>query len=143
MEGPIRNRHCTDKIMLVVFFLFVGGLVVIAGLSVRSGDPRRIVFGTDSWGNLCGRNNRASINRMNSGLDLTNFPYLFYADPPSGFRICVEECPTVDIDCASNNTACVNTGLCSNNTACVNTGLCLNSPQSPYGISGGSPRARS
>ena len=131
LKGPVRNRHCTDKIMLLVFLLFAAGLGAIAIISVRSGDPRRIVYGTDSWGNLCGRDNEASIARDNSGLNLANHSYLYYSDPlGSGFRICVSACPSADIDCSANN------------AQCLAAGVCLGSSSNPYSTAGAGRRAR-
>jgi len=65
--------------MLLLFIGFCCGMVVIAGISLASGNPRRIVYGTDSWGNYCGQDNGAAIpNVTNSGLDLSSKPYLYY-----------------------------------------------------------------
>lgn len=115
MKGPIKNRHCTDVIMLLVFLAFCCGMVAIASLSLKAGDPRRIIYGTDSWGNLCGRKNDPAINATNAGLDLTDFPFLYYTNPTDfdAFRLCVAECPNQNIaDCTASQAACQAEGVC-------------------------------
>ncbi|GFU96700.1 choline transporter-like protein 4 [Trichonephila clavipes] len=53
-RGPIKNRSCTDVICLFLFVAFLGGWCVVAFFAYREGDPRTIVYPTDSDGNICG-----------------------------------------------------------------------------------------
>ena len=50
-------------------------------LAWENGDPFRLFFGTDSWGNTCGRKNtKLALDGIetpeNSGKDLTDFKYV-------------------------------------------------------------------
>lgn len=46
----------------------------VAYLGVTKGDPYRLLYGVDSWGNVCGRNNTPIENVSLSGLDMTKIP---------------------------------------------------------------------
>eukprot|EP00045_Choanoeca_perplexa_P009111 m.85985 g.85985 ORF g.85985 m.85985 type:complete len:648 (+) comp14756_c0_seq1:48-1991(+) len=112
LQGPTQNRRCRDIPCLLLYIVFWIGLIVVAGIAFSDGDPRRIVYGTDSWGNLCGEKNDAAINSSLSGLDLTDYPKLYY-DPDSDLRLCVVDCPTSSVaDCSSNKTGCEALGVC-------------------------------
>ena len=74
------------------------GVFIIAGISYKNGDPRRMVFGIDSFGNVCdSSSNTAHSSNPNSGIDTSGRRYLFYHDPldTSALVLCVESCPTV------------------------------------------------
>ena len=50
-------------------------------LAWENGDPFRLFFGTDSWGNTCGRKNtklelEGISTPENSGKDLTDYKYV-------------------------------------------------------------------
>lgn len=118
-KGPLREgRRIRDVHMLIVFLLFIGGLGVVAWRSFHTGDPRRIAYGYDSFGNICGVDNRGiSVNNAegneNVGLDMRNFRYLYFLDQPvKGLAICVESCPDVSADCDPDNTPCKDAGVC-------------------------------
>eukprot|EP00667_Euglena_gracilis_P024414 EG_transcript_28083 len=53
--GCKENRRCTDLLFLLFYLAFLGGWVFIAYLGYRAGDPYRLLYGTDSLGNLCSR----------------------------------------------------------------------------------------
>eukprot|EP00049_Salpingoeca_infusionum_P001624 m.49727 g.49727 ORF g.49727 m.49727 type:complete len:652 (+) comp11116_c0_seq1:100-2055(+) len=94
--SPMGIKHrCTDVFWLLLFFLFWAGMGAIAYLSIRDGEPERLVYGDDSYGNICGQNNSKLIDTVNSGLDLTNRTYVFYYNPTNSdaVRLCVEACP--------------------------------------------------
>eukprot|EP00730_Choanoeca_flexa_P015721 TRINITY_DN7282_c1_g2_i2.p1 TRINITY_DN7282_c1_g2~~TRINITY_DN7282_c1_g2_i2.p1 ORF type:complete len:670 (+),score=191.83 TRINITY_DN7282_c1_g2_i2:67-2010(+) len=114
LTGPVENRRCRDIPCLLLYIVFWIGLIVVAGIAFSSGDPRRIVYGTDSWGNVCDRNNDPAIPSNLSGLDLTGYKFLYF-DPESDLRVCVEECPNITsdfIDCTTNEADCVALGVC-------------------------------
>ena len=63
------------------------------------GKQLRLIHGHDSFGNLCGEKNTPAINNSNSGLDLTDRPYLYYFDPADEYalQLCVAACPEQDV----------------------------------------------
>jgi hypothetical protein len=66
-------------------------MFVVAGLAYKTGDPMRLLKGTDSYGNLCGQKNLDIPN----GKDMTAKPLLYFANPlqPSEDQVCVAACP--------------------------------------------------
>merc|ERR1712000_235885 len=77
-------------------------MFIIAGIVLGKGNPYRLVYGSDSFGNICGfKNNDKLIDDYNSGLDLSaRGDYLFYfaasgtIDHTSAdLKLCVKSCP--------------------------------------------------
>ena len=119
LQGPTENRRCRDLPCLVLYIVFWIGLVVVAGVALSDGEPRRIIYGTDSWGNLCGeKNDDAAINSSLSGLDLTGYSKLYF-DPDSDLQLCVASCPniTATTRCSVDVTVCQQLGVCLSSTA--------------------------
>jgi len=96
---------------LVVYILFWVGMLGIAGLAVFVGDPKRIIYGVDGFGNTCG-----AIN-ITSGVDLRNRTKVYYLKPyeilnPKSWvyaeTICVEECPRASDVCSAADFPCSN-----------------------------------
>ncbi|XP_029106427.1 choline transporter-like protein 2 isoform X3 [Scleropages formosus] len=95
-KGPIHNRGCTDIICCILFILALLGYFAVGILAWSQGDPRKVIYPTDSRGQFCGQ----------AGTPLENKPNLFYfnimkcASPlvllefqcPTP-QICVEKCP--------------------------------------------------
>ncbi|XP_055094503.1 choline transporter-like protein 2 isoform X3 [Symphalangus syndactylus] len=95
-KGPIYNRGCTDVICCVFLLLAIVGYVVVGIIAWTHGDPRKVIYPTDSRGEFCGQKGTKNENK----------PYLFYfnivkcASPlvllefqcPTP-QICVEKCP--------------------------------------------------
>ncbi|XP_054896790.1 choline transporter-like protein 2 isoform X3 [Poeciliopsis prolifica] len=95
-KGPIRNRGCTDILCCLLFILFLFGYFAVGILAWSQGDPRKVIYPTDSRGQFCGQ----------AGTALEKKPLLFYfnilkcASPlvllefqcPTP-QICVEKCP--------------------------------------------------
>ena len=52
----------------------------IGAISVVSGDPYRIVFGSDSWGNTCNRDNSQIENSSLPAEDLTGKEWVYRND---------------------------------------------------------------
>ncbi|XP_048056354.1 choline transporter-like protein 2 isoform X2 [Megalobrama amblycephala] len=96
-KGPIYNRSCTDIICCILFILALLGYFAVGILAWSQGDPRKVIYPTDSKGQFCGQ----------VGTPLENKPLLFYfnimkcASPlvllefqcPTT-QICVEKCPS-------------------------------------------------
>ncbi|XP_073726872.1 choline transporter-like protein 2 isoform X2 [Misgurnus anguillicaudatus] len=96
-KGPIYNRSCTDILCCILFILALLGYFAVGILAWSQGDPRKVIYPTDSRGQFCGQ----------AGTPLEKKPLLFYfnimkcASPlvlldfqcPTT-QICVESCPT-------------------------------------------------
>ncbi|XP_006898835.1 PREDICTED: choline transporter-like protein 2 [Elephantulus edwardii] len=95
-KGPIYNRGCTDVICCVLLLLAIVGYVAVGIIAWTHGDPRKVIYPTDSRGEFCGQKGTKNADK----------PYLFYfnivkcASPlvllefqcPTP-QICVEKCP--------------------------------------------------
>ncbi|XP_022611303.1 choline transporter-like protein 2 isoform X3 [Seriola dumerili] len=95
-KGPIHNRGCTDILCCILFILALLGYFAVGILAWSQGDPRKVIYPTDSRGEFCGQ----------AGTHLEKKPLLFYfnilkcASPlvllefqcPTT-QLCVERCP--------------------------------------------------
>lgn len=50
-EGPSIHRRCNDILFFLLFILFWAGLIIIAGVAVNNGNPKRLASPFDSSGN--------------------------------------------------------------------------------------------
>uniref|UniRef100_F7D5R7 Choline transporter-like protein n=1 Tax=Ornithorhynchus anatinus TaxID=9258 RepID=F7D5R7_ORNAN len=85
-----------------MFFLFWTGLVFIMGYAVMAGSSGRLVFGYDSFGNLCGKKNSPVEGAPLSGQDMTNKKHVFFMNSCNleikdqkinSIALCVSSCP--------------------------------------------------
>ncbi|XP_057386525.1 choline transporter-like protein 3 isoform X3 [Balaenoptera acutorostrata] len=99
---PQIYRKCTDKAWLFLFFLFWAGLVFIMGYSVTAGATGRLLFGYDSFGNVCGKKNSPVEGAPLSGQDMTLKKHVFFMNSCnlevkdvrfSSRILCVSSCP--------------------------------------------------
>ncbi|XP_029291484.1 choline transporter-like protein 2 isoform X2 [Cottoperca gobio] len=95
-KGPIHNRGCTDILCCILFILALLGYFAVGIVAWSQGDPRKVIYPTDSRGQFCGQ----------AGTPLEKKPLLFYfnilkcASPlvllefqcPTT-QLCVESCP--------------------------------------------------
>ncbi|XP_018417918.1 PREDICTED: choline transporter-like protein 2 isoform X2 [Nanorana parkeri] len=95
-KGPIHNRSCTDILCCILIVLAIIGYVAVGIVAWTYGDPRKVIYPTDSRGEFCGQ----------AGTRNEKKPFLFYfnimkcASPlvllefqcPTP-QICVEKCP--------------------------------------------------
>ncbi|KAK6468720.1 choline transporter-like protein 2 isoform X3 [Huso huso] len=95
-KGPIHNRGCTDIVCCILFIVAIIGYFIVGIVAWSHGDPRKVIYPTDSRGQFCGQ----------AGTELEKTPFLFYfnimkcASPlvllefqcPTT-QICVEKCP--------------------------------------------------
>ncbi|XP_069863813.1 choline transporter-like protein 3 isoform X2 [Dipodomys merriami] len=104
---PQLYRKCTDAAWLVLFFLFWTGLVFIMGYSVTAGAAGRLLFGYDSFGNMCGKKNSPVDGAPLSGQDMTLKKHVFFMNScdvaAQGRRLastalCVSSCPEEQLD---------------------------------------------
>uniref|UniRef100_A0A8D0L5P6 Choline transporter-like protein n=1 Tax=Sphenodon punctatus TaxID=8508 RepID=A0A8D0L5P6_SPHPU len=99
---PLIYRKCTDIPWLILFFLFWAGLMFITGYAIMAGAAERLVFGYDSYGNVCGRKNIPVEGAPLSGQDMTNRKHVFFLNSCSleiknlkisSIALCVSSCP--------------------------------------------------
>uniref|UniRef100_A0A8C5R2W5 Choline transporter-like protein n=1 Tax=Leptobrachium leishanense TaxID=445787 RepID=A0A8C5R2W5_9ANUR len=99
---PLLYRKCTDVVWLAVFFIFWLGLMFINGYALTAGAAERLVFGYDSYGNICGRRNSPIPSAQFSGQDMTKRKYVFFMDSCNleirnlkinSIALCVSSCP--------------------------------------------------
>ncbi|XP_078426918.1 choline transporter-like protein 1 isoform X3 [Cetorhinus maximus] len=104
---PLEQRSCTDVLWLLILILFCIGMAVICGFAIASGAAQRLVYGYDSYGNICGQKNTKVEEKEQSGLDHTSNKYVFFLDPCNvdtvTFKIkskalCVAKCPEMALN---------------------------------------------
>uniref|UniRef100_A0A671RHC4 Choline transporter-like protein n=1 Tax=Sinocyclocheilus anshuiensis TaxID=1608454 RepID=A0A671RHC4_9TELE len=54
-KGPIQNRGCTDIVCCIFFIVAIVGYVAVGILAWTHGDPRKVIYPTDSMGLYCGQ----------------------------------------------------------------------------------------
>ncbi|XP_038640558.1 choline transporter-like protein 2 isoform X2 [Scyliorhinus canicula] len=95
-RGPISKRSCTDIICCLIFFFAIIGYCIVGIVAWTHGDPRKVVYPTNSRGEFCGQLGGPNEHK----------PFLFYfnilkcANPlvllefqcPTT-QTCVSECP--------------------------------------------------
>ncbi|XP_063718942.1 choline transporter-like protein 1 isoform X2 [Symsagittifera roscoffensis] len=104
------KRSCTDVLFLILLVLFMAGTVVIGLISHKQGDWRRLVYGFDDYGNICGVENEKIAGAPLSGQDMTKRPSVFFMlfkNEFTGYDLgytarCVEECPDEDLTVVDN-----------------------------------------
>jgi choline transporter-like protein 2/4/5 len=82
-DGPTKDRHCTDILMLLALIAMWVAMTGVGIYAVTNGDYRLVLYPLDYDGNVCG---------TDFGLDMTEFPYLLYVNSYTG-GVCVKECP--------------------------------------------------
>lgn len=116
-------RKCTDPLWLMIFFLFWSGLMFITGYAITAGAAERLVFGYDSYGNICGRKNTPVSGAPLSGQDMTNKKFVFFLNSCGleiknlkidSVALCVSGCPQEQLNSfediqlfAENNGSCL------------------------------------
>ncbi|XP_012942174.1 choline transporter-like protein 2 [Aplysia californica] len=92
-KGPMANRSCTDIICCFIFLVCVTGLVCCSIVGYARGDPIKLVYPTDSFGNICGEG------------DYEDKKYLLFFDllkcAAMGAAVVTQGCPTPQI-CVSS-----------------------------------------
>ena len=54
-KGPINERGCTDVFFCILFLVFLVGLAIVTFVGFSKGEPERLLYGEDSFGNICGQ----------------------------------------------------------------------------------------
>jgi len=88
-----RSRSCTDAICLFLFLAFLGSWVFVAYLGMKTGDIRKVLFPTDSQGQICGQGS-LSLRPYLLIYDLSQClsPSSLLAGCPTP-HVCVAQCP--------------------------------------------------
>lgn len=87
-ELPVRLRRVRDSGALLFMLAFLGFLAYIIwdGLYMKGVDIDLVVHGHDSFGNICGRNNKPIRFSSKSGRNYTEKPYTMYTLVNSKFE---------------------------------------------------------
>ncbi|CAI5639620.1 unnamed protein product [Oreochromis niloticus] len=101
-RGPVQNRSCTDVVCCVIFVIVILGYIALGTVAWIHGDPRKVVYPTDSRGQFCGQQNTPNANKA----ILFYFNMLKCANPAVLINL---QCPTTqsvrevirDEDCPS------------------------------------------
>jgi len=110
------DRGCTDILCIVLFAACWALMWLVASTAFANGDPKRLIYGKDALGNLCGQSKDPGVNISITGAkwsDLTStvYPFPSASECASGFLygktcedrlqsalnlgVCVKECPGV------------------------------------------------
>lgn len=97
-HGAVPERKCTDCCMLIIFNIFLAGMIALFAYSLTRSNPKYLYIPTDYRNLLCGYDN-SKLKVDNSSLlpNLEDRPYLFWVRPgKKGYvrSFCVKECPT-------------------------------------------------
>ncbi|KAM7410089.1 hypothetical protein PAMA_001507 [Pampus argenteus] len=95
-RGPVHNRSCTDVVCCVIFVIVILGYIALGTVAWIHGDPRKVVYPTDSHGQFCGQQGTPNANKA----ILFYFNMLKCASPvvlinlqcPTT-QLCVSKCP--------------------------------------------------
>ncbi|PKU40007.1 choline transporter-like protein 5 [Limosa lapponica baueri] len=90
------DRHCTDTICCVIFIVVILGYIALGVVAWVHGDPRKVIYPTDSYGQFCGQKDTVNENKT----ILFYFNILKCASPvvlinlqcPTT-QLCVSKCP--------------------------------------------------
>eukprot|EP01063_Lacrimia_lanifica_P028220 TRINITY_DN4089_c0_g2_i1.p1 TRINITY_DN4089_c0_g2~~TRINITY_DN4089_c0_g2_i1.p1 ORF type:complete len:624 (+),score=208.58 TRINITY_DN4089_c0_g2_i1:57-1928(+) len=102
--GVRANRGlCTDTLFLLLWCVALAGFGLVAWVAVRSGNPWRLLYGTDYLGNVCGKASEGNAPNLPPGMsaeewgrrDRLWYPFGDVDDWHDGFKLglCVEACP--------------------------------------------------
>ncbi|XP_070531871.1 choline transporter-like protein 2 [Ptychodera flava] len=88
-NGPLKNRSCTDILCCIIFIVFIAGMFVVGYFAWLNGNPNKLIYPTDSRGQICGYDTQVKDK-----------PYLFYfnlVDCASTASLIELQCPTKQI----------------------------------------------
>nr|CCA18518.1 choline transporterlike protein putative [Albugo laibachii Nc14] len=102
----VRKRKCTDTFFLFLFLLFWIGMIIIAAIGYKKGNPKRLMYGSDWLGRTCGTSQPETSTHI-PPYDFTNYKYLMYPrlskdlamQSPTSlslrklYGVCVRSCP--------------------------------------------------
>ncbi|XP_062251967.1 choline transporter-like protein 5-B isoform X2 [Platichthys flesus] len=95
-RGPVHNRSCTDVVCCVIFVIVIIGYIALGTVAWIHGDPRKVVYPTDSHGQFCGQKNTPNANKAIlfyfNMLRCANPAVLINLQCPTT-QLCVSKCP--------------------------------------------------
>ncbi|XP_053286888.1 choline transporter-like protein 5-B isoform X3 [Pleuronectes platessa] len=95
-RGPVHNRSCTDVVCCVIFVIVILGYIALGTVAWIHGDPRKVVYPTDSHGQFCGQKNTPNANKAIlfyfNMLRCANPAVLINLQCPTT-QLCVSKCP--------------------------------------------------
>jgi solute carrier family 44 (choline transporter-like protein), member 2/4/5 len=92
--------------------MFWGGMGYVGYEAITNGDPQRILYGLDSYGNYCGTLNKKADGQH---IDLRKATKLLYTNPLElldsnnyqyAHAVCVEQCPAISTVCNATSLPC-------------------------------------
>ncbi|XP_022065799.1 choline transporter-like protein 5-B isoform X3 [Acanthochromis polyacanthus] len=95
-SGPVQNRSCTDVVCCVIFVVVILGYIALGTVAWIHGDPRKVVYPTDSHGQFCGQQDTPNANKAIlfyfNMLKCANPAVLINLQCPTT-QLCVSKCP--------------------------------------------------
>ncbi|XP_018609215.1 choline transporter-like protein 5-A isoform X1 [Scleropages formosus] len=95
-RGPVHNRSCTDVLCCVAFVIVILGYIALGTVAWIHGDPRKVVYPTDSYGQFCGQkgtnNAKKAILFYFNILKCASPSVLINLQCPTT-QLCVPKCP--------------------------------------------------
>ncbi|XP_075943869.1 choline transporter-like protein 5-B isoform X1 [Anarhichas minor] len=95
-RGPVHNRSCTDVVCCVIFIVVILGYIALGTVAWIHGDPRKVVYPTNSRGQFCGHKNTPNANKSRlfyfNMLKCANPAVLITLQCPTT-QLCVSKCP--------------------------------------------------
>uniref|UniRef100_A0A8C7W8X3 Choline transporter-like protein n=1 Tax=Oncorhynchus mykiss TaxID=8022 RepID=A0A8C7W8X3_ONCMY len=88
--GPICNRSCTDLFCCVIFVIVILGYIALGTVAWLQGDPRKVIYPTDSYGQFCGQKGTPNAKKST----LFYFNILKCANPAVLINL---QCPTTQV----------------------------------------------
>ena len=75
------TRSCTDVFCLVLFILYVGAMGALSVYGVYTGGAERLLYGMDSFGNICGmKNEKGEGKHIYNGQGFA-YKYVYHREP--------------------------------------------------------------
>ncbi|XP_028831315.1 choline transporter-like protein 5-A isoform X2 [Denticeps clupeoides] len=95
-RGPVHNRSCTDVLCCVLFIVVIFGYIALGSVAWLHGDPRKVIYPTDSSGQYCGQKGTANAKKAIlfyfNILKCANPAVLINLQCPTT-QMCVSKCP--------------------------------------------------
>ncbi|XP_074544665.1 choline transporter-like protein 5-A isoform X2 [Halichoeres trimaculatus] len=95
-RGPVRRRSCTDVLCCLIFIIVILAYVVLGVVAWLHGDPKKVLYPTDSYGQFCGQtgtsNEKKPILFYFNILKCTSPAVLINLQCPTT-QMCVSQCP--------------------------------------------------